>query len=793
MGVPEGPSEGHRPSEGQLSAAGRSVRLLGLDGSSLANATSAITDEAAQGTKRAFFSYGQRILGTSVGHWTILILMGFCLLSSGALCWSLSGGNEDFDTSLNDSCWISWTLFFDPGTQTSLKPTDSWRARSTAVAFSIFGFIFNLTLLGMMVEGIRASLQYLKDLYGKVSASGHVLILGWGDKTLFLLNELLAAEKEKDDRSGRSTWFSCFYRGRRRRQIVILANRSVVDMMNEVRMHLCFYGMSHRGISYREGDPSDRVELMKVSANEAGDILVLSAGQGGRLADQGVIQTLLALAALPGNTTLNGSVVAEMQSDESTIVVRTVLPAAEGIVARFAVNRVVVLRTLVPSVGFCFLDMLSITNGSELYLRPAPPAVVGKTIAIAQHCYPEAVVCGVRSRMPGEESLCICDAFRVIVPEDTVILITNCKKSADNCVAKYASKFETRATPQDAVKPVQALHQPDGQLLLGNSGDPKNVCMIGCPGDFPHILSCMDKYLATGSQVHILSPMSMEFRTEQLRRYMGPLENYPEKGYFERIEVTHHIRPTTTCSWDIKELPLATADSALILSEYSSAEETASDADARSITSAITLKSIMDETVKKEGKKRGGKKCKVVTELLDAKSQQVLDRNGNVRKTGSFVYSCALETGVFALAVEEKEAYNVLMELFNPVGERSVHITAVPTKSYVCGTEMLCFFDIHDRVAQACGGILIGWRRTSERYPELNPKDKELDYEWSDAVPDEFLILRSSDLHTSRKENPKLEPSQIPHNSAMDVCLPPGCVTLPVESCVTLPVEKTST
>merc|ERR1711879_795609 len=93
-------------------------------------------------------------------------------------------------------------------------------------------------------------------------------------------------------------------------------------------------------------------------------------------------------------------------------------------------------------------------------------------------------------------------------------------QAADTCVDSDESPCEPIEMPTGAAEVVQAVHQSDGQLVLAaNLLKPKNVCVIGCPCDFPHILRCMDQYLASGSQVHILSPQSMDWRNEVLRRY----------------------------------------------------------------------------------------------------------------------------------------------------------------------------------------------------------------------------------------------------------------------------------
>merc|ERR1712066_138255 len=95
-------------------------------------------------------------------------------------------------------------------------------------------------------------------------------------------------------------------------------------------------------------------------------------------------------------------------------------------------------------------------------------------------------------------------------------------------------------------------------------------------------------------------------------------------------------------------------------------------------------------------------KCKVVTELLDPQSEQVLLENSNVRKLGSFVYSNKLETGVFAMAVEDKQVFTFLKQILS-AGDQAGHIVAVKVGDVVNDNENLCFWDIHNRVKQSHG------------------------------------------------------------------------------------------
>lgn len=191
-----------------------------------------------------------------------------------------------------------------------------------------------------VVELIRSFLVHWKVKYSKVDAYGHWLILGWGDKTIFLLEELLSAIQREEDQQ---RWCPP------RRRIVVLAERPVRDMQAEVRLHFRsqdpggqgVYRRMRRAVLYREGCKAHRAELMKVNAFAAEHILIMCGAETDTSSDHEAIRTLLALGALPQplRAEQGTDVWAEMHQRENARVVNTILDAAQGIVARHAAPR----------------------------------------------------------------------------------------------------------------------------------------------------------------------------------------------------------------------------------------------------------------------------------------------------------------------------------------------------------------------------------------------------------------------------------------------------------------------
>merc|ERR1719382_601297 len=133
----------------------------------------------------------------------------------------LSGGNDIYDTSWTQSLWFSWGMFFDPGTQMGLGASERTQVKATAVTFSVLGFVYNLLMLGLIVDVVRSMLEFWRRKRSRIVANGHTLLLGWSEKSLFVMEELI---KSAENRGARAN-------------IVVLAEQDAFDVQQEINRH----------------------------------------------------------------------------------------------------------------------------------------------------------------------------------------------------------------------------------------------------------------------------------------------------------------------------------------------------------------------------------------------------------------------------------------------------------------------------------------------------------------------------------------------------------------------------
>lgn len=90
----------------------------------------------------------------------------------------------------------SYTYFIDPGAQSEFRLADETQSVyssvrvASVVTFSLVGFVWSLTAFGVLVESVGVSMKRQRRRHAMIAVRDHILILGWTDKTLFMIREL---------------------------------------------------------------------------------------------------------------------------------------------------------------------------------------------------------------------------------------------------------------------------------------------------------------------------------------------------------------------------------------------------------------------------------------------------------------------------------------------------------------------------------------------------------------------------------------------------------------------------
>jgi len=671
-----------------------------------------------------------------------LFVGAMVLVLSGTAVWSSTGGDSNADSSWQQSMWMSWGLFFDPGTQTGVAADAPLNVKLAAVVFSVLGFLYNLTFLGIIVEWIRSSMDTWTRTQSRVWYGNHILVLGWSEKTLYLLNEL----------------FEALHTKRQRHAVVVLADRNQAEMHQEVHQyflqlweHLSFFDRRWRmlnWLSLREGLAHDTDALERAGAGRAEEIIVLSRDGDPRTADLETIRTMVALSSLRQQVSCR--IFAEVQVQEVGKVLRRLHARTEVIHARAASNHVLSMLTANQLVGGCIADLCSFAAGDELYVVDRHEKWY--TFGDACRAFDRAVCIGVQATESVKHShgtrieLAPADDRPLLAGERLLVIASEWKDVQVHFGRLWhwrsANPVPSPATTLMAgsmaifLKDTRPMAEAEEKEEAARTIPP--IVIIGWPADLPDILIMLDSQVAKGSQLHILSE-----RIESKRQGAFAGRHQPVN-----MDITHHYGPRTSGKM-LRLLPLREASAVLILAELkgiapdSLEEMDEADvgddtltSDSSCLASLLVVADILDQKDVKSGPSQAFELCransvaeilsfpirktKIICEVLDPRTEQVVARNQLLQNSAYFFRSKALETGIFMMAMSEPAVFNALMVLMSP---SCPSLQAVPVSKFVSPTTATgpnhgvlgrrSWRELNDAV-RACGGLLLGAPQRSE-------------------------------------------------------------------------------
>lgn len=164
--------------------------------------------------------------------------------------------HENIGTAL----WESWTFVADPGTQANAaeeKPA----LRPVALSITVLGLVVFALMVGLVTESVTEQVDSFKKGRSKVLDQDHIIMVGWTDKSLSIIEQLAYA----NDSIGGTN-------------IVVLADLDKEDMENELRSAVAGGAVElyNSKVIFRSGDSLMESELLKMGVTRARTIIALS-------------------------------------------------------------------------------------------------------------------------------------------------------------------------------------------------------------------------------------------------------------------------------------------------------------------------------------------------------------------------------------------------------------------------------------------------------------------------------------------------------------------------------------
>lgn len=577
--------------------------------------------------------------------------------------------------SLPEAVWWAFLRLSDPG---YLGDDEGLFIRAISTVLTVLGYVVFLgSLVAIMTQWLDATMARLESGLTPVTRSDHVLILGWNNRTVPVVEGLLRSE-ERVRRFLR-------HHGARSLQIVILAEEVTPALRQDLREQLGDLWDEGR-ITLRTGS-SLRVEHLERGDFRNSAVILIPGtdfGAGGSInLDARTIKALLSIDSASAGTSdsftdrnLHGSgdvltpsdadrpyVVAEIfDSRKRAVARRAYRGPLELISSDAAIARLLAQNLRHPGLSNVYNELLSNGEGNEIYL-PEAEELAGHPVEDLHAAFPQGVVLGV-VRPEGHR-------IRPFLNPDPGFRV----EPGDRIVVMARSWGDVRGSFRRSPAPLPRGPREPAPPREGT----RRILFLGWSHKAPALLRELSTYGDQRFEVDVLAQLSPERRESQLQRY--GIKN--EELFVRQLEGDYTIHS------ELLRLDPLTYEGIILLG--SDWLPTGPEADARTILGALLLQELTQKQ---------GRRPEILVELLDPENVTLLDRGGF-----EVVVSPVLISHILSQVALRRELRVVFDELFTAGGAEVVFRPADGL-----GLDGLVGFADLQRVACARGETLMGIR-----------------------------------------------------------------------------------
>ncbi len=264
------------------------------------------------------------------------------------------------DETLNSLAEIPWRVYVAvmEGSAAETDGDSNWLAKLTSILAVMVGLILFSSMVAFITSVFEAKLDELRRGRSLVLESDHTLILGFGDRILEVIRELIEANESEPDAS-----------------IVILAENDKEEMDNIIRDNISDFATTR--VITRSGVVTNINNLKKVMAENAKSVIIMNSAASWRpesektLADALVLKSIMSIIAVcDGN--VHPPIVCEIHSDRDRGLAENI---SNGDVK--ALNEVSVLSRMIAQLALSrnglsivYSDMVGFDGNEFYFYRP---------------------------------------------------------------------------------------------------------------------------------------------------------------------------------------------------------------------------------------------------------------------------------------------------------------------------------------------------------------------------------------------------------------------------------------
>lgn len=529
-------------------------------------------------------------------------------------------------TNVFDQAWQVFLQISDAGAVA--EDTDgNILNKITGIVTVFFGLILFSSLVAFITSQFEAKLDELRKGKSNVVEKNHTLLLGFGDRVLEIIRELVIAnESEKNP------------------AVVVLAEREKDEMDDFFRDRI--EDMKNTRIVARSGSTSSIHMLRRVGVNTARSVIILndapvdSSDEDKSLADARVLKTILALMSCTGEENAP-PIVAELHSDNMRKLAKNISPEKVSLIDEHSILAKLMVQTSRVSGLAQVYDNLVGFEGCEFYFYKPDGGLDGLKYSDLIFHFNESSVFGIRRGdgtmmlNPSPDTVCKKDDEVIILAED------------DSTIKFLKQRLEVKVPQCKAAGPHPKTIE--------------NQLIVGWCFKTPSILDEYSKYLAKGSKIDVV----VNDMNDDTKKEFNAIQKRNSAVKMRLLVGDLHL-PST-----IAKLKPEQYDNVIILSGDGGNSELR---DSETIAKLLEFRHYFKTAVKKEVK------TQLITEVADSENIEVIQEAG----VKDFLISNQFVSKIYAQVSEDPSVLEIYDDLFSEEGSEvylkpvSMYLTNIP-------------------------------------------------------------------------------------------------------------------
>lgn len=625
--------------------------------------------------------------GTSYRLLLVAALIGFVCGAGGMLALqatsSFSGPGEAI-----------WWAFLRMANPAYLSGDEGPMLRTLGTVVTVAGqVLFVGALVAIMAKWVNDGLGVLESGLTPITGNGHVLILGWTNRTPEVIRELLRSGQIRKRLQGRDP---------SKVQIVILAREVKAALARDLKATLGEL-WKERQITFRSGSPLRIDQLQRVDYVHS-SVIILPGGDFSKAKDRD-LHTIKALLTITNRSLVRSDAefpfaVAEIFDPQQIPVAGSAYGGSlEVLASDVMVSRLIAQNVRHPGLSSVYRNLLTQGRGCGIHIRDLPRFARSPLRHLAP-VFPRAVVLGVVRPEAGN--------YRPMLnPPDGFV-----REDGDRLVLLACNVADTEPLAGSEPRP-----PPRKDPILARQTEARDlrVLVLGWSHKVAMLIREFDEYRDSSFSIDLLSPVSVAQRNEDLS--ISAVQP-------NRVQV-HHLEGDYTIPSVLAQLNLRSYDRIVLLGsdEVGSGERS----DAETLLAYLLIRKALpsDATVPT-----------IVVELLDP-DNAVLFR----RRPGEVLVSPLLLSHMLAQIALQRELRSVYDHLFGSGGAEIFFRSAL---EYGAVGREIGFPELQNTAAQR-GETALGIRSAPHQSGHLgrvwlNPDPNK---QWAMREEDEVVALAS--------------------------------------------------